>query len=315
NYVRLVSLLHQYGVTRNAHVFMAVNESRVFAGIREITENLLPCVDQVIISGRANPVNENPVVTSAAKGRDLLVSRVSRFTIPGVMVAGLLDGINPCAISTLVFLLSFLTVGRLRGRRLLLVGLVFCLATFLTYGAVGFGLLRALHALSWFPRLRKTVDLLLVAVLLTLAVYSLRDAFRFRRSGSANDVVLKLPQAARERIGRIAHKTRGAGFQLAGVFILGVCVTALESVCTGQVYVPTLALVVRMGTSVFRGFLLLCLYNLMFVVPLIVIVALMYRGLGIMALLEWSKRNVFFSKLLLGGFFLALAGVFLLLNR
>lgn len=82
-------------------------------------------------------------------------------------------------------------------------------------------------------------------------------------------------------------------------------VTALESVCTGQMYVPTLIVMVKSGMS--KAWYYLLLYNLMFITPLVVVFILTYFGLRTQTLLDWSKKNVVVSKVLLGSFFLILA--------
>ncbi len=80
---------------------------------------------------------------------------------------------------------------------------------------------------------------------------------------------------------------------------------ALESVCTGQVYVPTLILMVK-ATGSGMALMLLLLYNAMFILPLVVVFAATYRGLNTQTLVEWSRRNVVTSKVLLGAFFAAM---------
>ena len=92
---------------------------------------------------------------------------------------------------------------------------------------------------------------------------------------------------------------------LLGGIIIGTLVTALESVCTGQMYVPTLVVMAKSGMSKAWGYLLL--YNLMFILPLVVVFILTYFGLRTPTLLGWSKKNVVISKVLLGAFFLLLA--------
>ena len=228
-----------------------------------------------------------------------------------MLVGGLIDGINPCAIATLVFLISVLSMSRVSGWNLLLVGVAFCLASLLTYTAIGFGVLRALHALACFQTVRTSVDFILVAVLTVFAVYSFCDAFRYRQTRMTKDVTLQLPAKVKQTIHRIVRVGLGKKAQVTWAFAIGAAVTALESVCTGQIYVPTLALVVKSGTAVTRGLSYLVLYNLMFILPLVVVFLLTYRGLKLTRLIEWSVRNVFVSKLLMGGFFLALAAAIL----
>ena len=86
---------------------------------------------------------------------------------------------------------------------------------------------------------------------------------------------------------------------MVSAFGLGCVVTGIESVCTGQVYVPTLALVVKRGADLVRGMTYLAVYNLMFILPLVVVLLLSYRGLRLFSLIEWSKHNVVTSKALM----------------
>ena len=72
-------------------------------------------------------------------------------------------------------------------------------------------------------------------------------------------------------------------------------------------------LVLRSGSSFLRAFVYLALYNFLFILPLIIILWLTWRGLQTAELLAWSRRNVAFSKCLLGFFFLGLAALLLIL--
>ena len=190
-------------------------------------------------------------------------------------------------------------------------GVSFCLASFLTYTALGFGLLRTLHLVSGFPTIRRVVDIGMVTVLGIFAIMSFRDAYRYRMTGNPNDVALQLPEGIKRRIHAIMKEGINARSLVAGGIIIGTLVTALESVCTGQMYVPTLVVMAKSGMSKAGGYLLL--YNIMFVMPLVVVFILTCFGLRAPTLIDWSKKNVVISKVLLGSFFLVLAALVMLL--
>ena len=312
HYLKLAAYMDQQGVQDNAAVFMVIDGQDVLAGFEVIAERLFSLMDERL-AARLEDAAAVPVTAAGSPpaGRELVAQRIERFTLTGVLVGGLIDGINPCAIATLVFLISVLSMSRVNGWNLLLVGVAFCLASLLTYTAIGFGVLRALHALACFQTVRTSVDFILVAVLTVFAVYSFCDAFRYRQTRMTKDVTLQLPAKVKQTIHRIVRVGLGKKAQVTWAFAIGAAVTALESVCTGQIYVPTLALVVKSGTAVTRGLSYLVLYNLMFILPLVVVFLLTYRGLKLTRLIEWSVRNVFVSKLLMGGFFLALAAAIL----
>ena len=150
-------------------------------------------------------------------------------------------------------------------------------------------------------------------VLVIFAVLSFRDAYRFRVSKNPDDVTLQLPFAIKERIHRILRGKLGGKATAAGAFIAGSAVTALESVCTGQIYVPTLVFVLKSGEADLRGWMSLLVYNGMFILPLVVVLLLTYRGMKTQRLIDWSTRNVVGSKILIGCLFAALAVIIILI--
>ncbi|MDI6774915.1 MAG: hypothetical protein QME60_05915 [Verrucomicrobiota bacterium] len=154
----------------------------------------------------------------------------------------------------------------------------------------------------------------LLALLAIFACLSFRDAWRFKRTRNPDDIILRLPGALRDRIRGIVK--RGIGFRSValGGAAVGAAATALESACTGQVLVPTLALIIRGGRSVRHELSLLMAYNAMFVVPLVIAFVLVHGGLRAEALARWSRNNVALSKTLLGILFLALAAAMLALR-
>lgn len=311
NYVRLAAHFDRLGRSENAHVFMVVGSSRMLAGYEAIEAGLFTALEETLAAPAAPP--EESDARAPPPSPLSMAERARRFTPAGVVVAGLVDGINPCAISTLVFFISMLAVAKVRGRTLAVAGAVFCAASFATYFAIGFGLLRALHLFSGFTLVREAINWAMVAVLAAFSFLSFRDARRYAASGNPSDVTLQLPGGIKARIHRVMREEL-RGRRIAGAaFLIGVAVTVLESVCTGQVYVPTLVYVVKTGESVLRGSLYLLLYNAAFIVPLVAVFALTCFGLEFRKLMAWSVRNVVVSKILLGFFFLAMAALILVL--
>ena len=82
--------------------------------------------------------------------------------------------------------------------------------------------------------------------------------------------------------------------------------TLLDSLCTGQIYVPVLALISR-EQGAWRSFFLLTLYNLAFISPLVAVFVLASKTTDAFQMAQWSSRNVFPAKVALGVVFLVLA--------
>lgn len=321
NAERLIEVQEAFDAWDNQPVSMLVGGRFYLAGVDRIRDQLIPSIQQALDDPVPVVQPPIPVDPEAQGGRETnfqqtgydadapsaVARRVARFTILGVMAAGLVDSLNPCAISVLIFFISVLTMAKVRGRRLLTAGAAFIAASFTNYFLLGFGLLTVVRTLTVFESVKTLVDSVMIVILLVLAVISLRDAWVFHRRGNPADVRLQLSPRIKARIHRLARDEVRTHRLVVAAIIIGSSVTILESVCTGQVYVPALVLMARSGRSLPRVLGLLGLYNLMFVMPLIVIFGLVAKGLQMQVLLNWSRHHVAPAKLLMAALFLGMA--------
>jgi len=317
NVLVLIQYQEKLGIVTNKPVCMVVDYRHVLNGVEEIQNGLLGRVDESIAERMENGWQPpRPIVETKnePQSRALAAKRAESFTLAAVIAAGLIDGINPCAISTLIFFMSLLAISGVKGRGLLIMGGSFCLASFLAYLLIGFGFMRVLHAFSGFPLIQKAVEAIILAALVVLAILSFVDAWSFWRNGKSKAIILQLPQGIKTRIHALMRKGLGTKHLVYGGGFVGLTVTALESICTGQVYVPTLVLVLKNGCSPLRNGLYLLLYNLMIMVPLVAIFLLTFSGLRTERLIEWGGKNVVPSKILLGLLFLGLAAAIIALK-
>ncbi len=310
NFLYLLQLENEIGHRGPDRGYLIVNKQFLFGSNPSHEDFLERVADLVSVCPPHAPEYGKRVLQSDSSVAE---QRFGGFTVGAVIVAGLLDGLNPCAISTLVFFMSLLTVSGIRNRQLLLLGGSFCLASFLTYLALGFGLLRVLHLFVGFKTVRAAMEWGMVVALAVLAVLSFRDALRFRKSRDAHDVTLQLSTGMKKRMHGVMRRGLGTSHLVLGGLFIGAAVTALESVCTGQVYVPTLVLILKDNTLQARAWALLLLYNLLFIVPLVGVFVAVYRGLRTEVLLDWSRKNVVISKLCLASFFVLMAVLIALL--
>ncbi len=303
NFIRLAEYQERLAPDRNDSVCMVLDGNVYLGGYKNIEDRLFRELAG-LLEMSAQFARNNHATAEGSIG-NIFQRRAGRFTLPTILIAGFLDGINPCVFSSLVFLLSLFSVANIKNIRLLVAGCAYCLACFLTYLGVGFGVFRFIRIFSGFGVIRVGIVVLMAVVLVVVAVISFVDAWRYRCSGAAG-IRLGLPDKVKQRIHSIMRGGVRFRFLVPGAFVAGMLVTVLESVCTGQTYIPTLVLLVGdkgVGSHWF-GYLLL--YNLMFVLPLLVLFLSAYLGTSTSRLLEWSKREVFLSKILLGIFFVFL---------
>ncbi|MFA6658935.1 MAG: hypothetical protein WCS25_04480 [Victivallaceae bacterium] len=311
NFLHLIMTLDQLHEDSNYSVYLILNRKTVLGGYQAIAEKIFETMDQL------QPMNLDEATNKKLTADEIVATQgAKRMTVTTVIIGGLLDGINPCVFSTLIFFMSLLTVAKISGRRLIAVGIVYCLACFLTYLLLGFGILKIIRELNVIPYLKSFLNWGMMSVLLLIAALSFRDAWRYTTSGSNPDkVTLQLPPIIKKRIRLIMRHGLKSSYLLSAVFGIGVLVTLLESVCTGQVYVPTLMLLASESSGVFsRWFGLLLLYNVMFILPLLGVFGLTYGGMSTFQAIRLTRNNLRLGKILLGIFFIALA-VLLFLTR
>ena len=234
----------------------------------------------------------------------------ANLTLPIVIGAGLLDGINPCAFATIIFFLSYLQVARRTPKEILMVGGAFILAIFLSYFAVGLifhSLVDKLTELDSFQWIRSAMTYVFAAFALIVAVLSLRDALRARR-GKIEDMTLQLPTFLKNRIRTVIRKGAKARNFVLAAFISGILISFLELACTGQVYAPII-FQIQQGSADAVFYLLL--YNLAFILPLVIIFILAYRGMTSAALINFQKKHTATVKFATAVLFIILAAVIL----
>ncbi|OGV62008.1 MAG: hypothetical protein A2498_01605 [Lentisphaerae bacterium RIFOXYC12_FULL_60_16] len=314
---RLAAYQEALGIAGNEPVCMVVDYRKVLNGYQAIRDGLRESIHEALAARQdvdwQMPESPVPSPDQASRPYAQAQQRPLTMTFPVVLGAGLADGINPCAISMLVFLMSILSVAKVRGAGLVAMGGAYCVAAFLTYTAIGFGVLRVLHLSRGFPLVQAGIESITIVILGVLAYLSFRDAYKFWRHEIVSEVVLQLPEGVKRRIRALIMARLNLRHLAVSGFLLGAGVTALESICTGQLYVPVLVLLIKSGLAGLREWLYLLGYNAAFVLPLVAVFVAVGLGMHTPSLLAWSKRNVVLSKIILGAFFLTIAGLLHLL--
>jgi hypothetical protein len=252
-----------------------------------------------------------PTPEEIKKAEGSIVQRFKSLGILTIISAGLLDGLNPCAFATLIFFVSYLTfVGR-KKREILWVGLGFSAAVFTTYLLIGFGILSFIQHFSFLPLFSKIVYILTIAFALVLGILSLYDYIQLKR-GRPSEMKLQLPDFLKKRIHQtIREESKSTRYLLAAV-AAGFIVSLLEFTCTGQVYLPTILFVTNIPSLRANAISYLILYNLMFIIPLLIIFGVVYWGVTSEQLASFLKKRASSIKLFTSLLFFALAGILIL---
>lgn len=266
-----------------------------------------------VLADRARWV-ERTIDSSGQSATPTIRDRFNAFSFWGIVLAGLVDGINPCAIATIIFLISFLATQKRQRSEILAIGLAFTASVYLTYFLLGVGAFKLLTSLGIYRWLSIGIKWVAVAVAAFFALYSFRDAFVFARTGKSQDIKLQLPKPIKLQIHKVISGNLSRGSLVLGSIVTGFLVTLLEAVCTGQVYLPTIVLMTRQEGLKLQGWLYLAFYNFLFVLPLLIIMVFAYFGLTWNQLSKATQKHMVTIKILLGialtalAVFLAVAG-------
>lgn len=225
---------------------------------------------------------------------------VEQLTLGIIVAAALADSINPCVFGVLIFLLAYMTRVFKNKTRMLVAGLVYVTAVYITYFLLGIGI----FTLAYTAGLAKSFYWFAAIVAIAAGLFEIKDYFWYGRGFSLQIV----PGGAK----RIKHYSRAMErmetshpmLSMLVAAVLGVFVVFVELPCTGA---PYLAILGMLSTGHFaEGVPLLLLYNIIFILPLFVIIGLVYAGHTSKKLETWRKEQRGLMRLLIGLFLLAL---------
>ncbi|MCM8799706.1 MAG: hypothetical protein NC900_03100 [Candidatus Omnitrophica bacterium] len=303
NYKLMLGLKEKYNCKETGVPTVFIGGS-ILVGYSRIKERLRNSIIESLQKREITPISELSEVD--------LIKRFRSFGILAIISAGLIDGINPCAFTVIVFFISFLAVQGYRRREILTIGLSFILAVFLTYVLIGLGIFRFLYALRGFYWITKVVYYLIALFCFILGILSLYDLWLFKKNKSTEGITLQLPQIIKNRIHTIIglyYRKRPYQKQtepkanllklIISAFLVGFIVSLLEAVCTGQLYLPTITFMLKEQSMRLIALWYLLLYNLMFIVPLILVLLFALLGTTSEGFSYFVKKHIVIIKLLM----------------
>jgi len=209
------------------------------------------------------------------------------LTVPTVLASGVADGFNPCAFALLVlfatYTLTLVNAVTADGtptlearRRLLGAGSLYVGAVLVTYFIIGLGLLSFLGWLGRDHLVARGASILA----LFMALWMLKDVFLPGVGPS-----MMAPSGTHGRVQRAMERGGLAGMLLAGVLV-GICTVP----CSGAIYLEITAVLHASGGGL-TGLALLALYNIAFIVPLLILLLAVSDKRVLGQLGRWNRAN------------------------
>lgn len=206
-----------------------------------------------------------------------LTPNESTGEIPLLLIigAGLLDGINPCAFAVLVFLLVYLMAQNSR-RAMLIAGLVYTGAVFLFYFLSGVGIFTVIQTTG----ATTAFSLAAGCIALIAGLIMIKDAVFPKEKPT-----LGIPASQSGLINRVMKQAT-----LPAAFTLGILVGMFELPCTGGIYLSIISMI-SLKSNMTQALGYLFVYNLAFVLPLLIILGLVTFGLPPERVNEWRLEQ------------------------
>ncbi|MBI2583297.1 MAG: GAP family protein [Candidatus Aenigmarchaeota archaeon] len=203
-----------------------------------------------------------------------------------VAVTALIDSINPCAIGVLILMLSVLLGARQKTKKVLQLGFAYIFAVFAVYLLAGLGLIYFFSTIPLY--LTEYLSITVGIIIIAAGLLEIKDFFWYGRGLS-----LAIPPSMAKKLHIYSTRTT-----IAGVLFLGAFVSAVELPCTGAPYLAIITLLSQYFDV--TAFMLLVLYNIIFVAPLIIILLLVAGGKKLHEIKRWKQKNRPYMRLFAG---------------
>lgn len=223
--------------------------------------------------------------SSATSGIIWSMSRQGTWLLPLVLISALLDSVHPCSFSILLITIAFLFGIQLSREKILKLGGTYIAGIFSAYFLIGLGILKVLHIFNT-PHFMGKLGATLLIIFGVLNLIS--------RFFPGFPIKLKIPSVVHGAMSKLMDK---ASFP--AVFGLGLLVGICQFPCMGGPYLMVIGLL-RDQMTYISGFNYLLLYNLILIVPLVVVLFISADQLLIDKIQIWKRDNMDNLKLWAG---------------
>jgi len=242
---------------------------------------------------------------SEPQNKDTQAEKEKSLTIAKVLSLGAVDAVNPCALAVLILMMvTIITYNAKDKKKLLLAGLGFVAAVFVTYIIYGIIIIKFFQVIQALALVRIWLYRILGFVAIILGILNIKDFFNY----SPGSFGTEMPMFLRPKVKKIiSGVTSPIGAMGTGFFV-----TVFLLPCTIGPYVIAGGILSALKMIEVLPWLLL--YNFIFVLPMLVIVFLIYGGLGrIKDVKKWKDKNIKYLHLVAGSI-MALLGIAMVLG-
>jgi cytochrome c biogenesis protein CcdA/glutaredoxin len=221
-----------------------------------------------------NPISKNEKIESFIENS--IFGENHALTVPIIITAAIVDSINPCAFAVLIILMTAVLSIHDK-KKALMFGLAFSASIYISYFLIGIGLISIIQ-FSGFAHYFYIVVTILAFI---VGFLNIKDYFWYGKG-----VLMEIPLSWRPKMKEILDSVTSP----VGAFLAGFAVSLFELPCTGGPYIVILGLLAQEGLKEI-GLFYLILYNFVFILPLLILTLIIYKGLSNTEQLEKIRKE------------------------
>ncbi|MDD5590280.1 MAG: cytochrome c biogenesis protein CcdA, partial [Candidatus Portnoybacteria bacterium] len=221
------------------------------------------------------------------------------LTPVAVVCGAAIDAINPCEFAILILLMASMLASQQDRKKALWAGLAFTGAVFISYFLMGIGVFSLIreYTLSFSGIFYKVIGILAIII----GLLNIKDFFWYGKG-----LLMEVPLSWRPKMKSLIRSITNPY----GAFLIGFLVSLFLLPCTSGPYAIILGMLAA-KTSFAKAFAYLILYNLIFILPMVIITFAMYSGLPPEKAEAWRKEKIRLLHLIAGIILVALGIVML----
>jgi cytochrome c biogenesis protein CcdA len=245
------------------------------------------------------------VKNETVSGGGACVEPKQELTLAKILSLAAVDAVNPCEIAVLtMILIAILTADPKNRKRVLWAGLAFALAIVLMYIVYGLVIIKFFQVVSLLKGVGSVIYKVLAVLAILLGIFNMRDFFHYKPGGFATEMPVFLRPKVKKLIAAVTSPK--------GAFFIGLLVTLFLIPCTMGPYFIAGGLLSSL--ELLKTLPWLVLYNLIFILPMIIITLVVYFGFTTVENVSgWKERNIKYLHLI-AGIILILLGIAMLLG-
>lgn len=257
-------------------------------------EEIISTLENIIIHGS---LKNTKVIDNKEASIEKDIKNFQALKVFGVFIAGIINGLNPCSLALLIFLLSLLISKKINTFKL---GNAFILGKFIMFlfmGTIIYELLSFIK-IDLVNLIMKIFFIGFVSILIALSV---NDYFAAKKE-KYDKIRLQLPNFLRKinhGIIKVVNKISNVYILLFITFVLGIIISLGEFFCTGQIYLTSIVIVLQSGILESKQALLyLIVFDIGFILPLVIINYILHKSKSVFKISEFIREKLPVIKLI-----------------